>query len=395
MFRQFKTIISNVILLCVVVSFGTAQEDQTFGTPEEINDRFESFIKSIHSDNSHFTFQISSYHFNHKTGLHYIYFQQYFDNQEIYKSRGNYIFGLEKELRKTKRLVWNDELFVKDKSDRSIMPLVEAVAVHLGLPLTKSEGKVIPSKRGLYLIKGLPFATGDITARPVWAKSKDGLYEQALAMTIESSVSSDHWEIVVSFDDQEILYEVNHTLYCSVEGEHADQELHENIHGHQHDLDAAFYPMPGDVQDGSAYNVFPPPMESPDFGGRTLIENPAAEEASPFGWHDTNGILGPEFQNLRGNNVHAYEDIEDRNEPPNSEPSSTVGLLFDFPFNQDSTVDFNLGSDLTNLFYWNNYVHDWSSELGFDEAAGNFQQNNYSNLGRAGDPVLAETLDGK
>jgi hypothetical protein len=44
-----------------------------------------------------------------------------------------------------------------------------------------------------------------------------------------------------------------------------------------------------------------------------------------------------------------------------------------------------------NLFYWVNRVHDFFYGYGFDEAAGNFQSNNYSRGGVDGDALLAYT----
>ena len=32
--------------------------------------------------------------------------------------------------------------------------------------------------------------------------------------------------------------------------------------------------------------------------------------ASPFGWHDTNGVAGAEFTTTQGNNVQAYTDVD-------------------------------------------------------------------------------------
>jgi hypothetical protein len=49
---------------------------------------------------------------------------------------------------------------------------------------------------------------------------------------------------------------------------------------------------------------------------------------------------------------------------------------------------------VTNLFYWNNVVHDVTHRYGFDEAAGNFQVNNYGNGGLGNDDVRAEAQDG-
>ena len=48
---------------------------------------------------------------------------------------------------------------------------------------------------------------------------------------------------------------------------------------------------------------------------------------------------------------------------------------------------------VTQLFYICNWYHDQLYELGFDEAAGNFQQTNFSGMGAGGDRVLAEAQD--
>ena len=49
---------------------------------------------------------------------------------------------------------------------------------------------------------------------------------------------------------------------------------------------------------------------------------------------------------------------------------------------------------MTNLFYWNNIMHDVTYAYGFNEAAGNFQVNNYGKGGLGNDDVRAEAQDG-
>lgn len=58
------------------------------------------------------------------------------------------------------------------------------------------------------------------------------------------------------------------------------------------------------------------------------------------------------------------------------------GLAQKFP-----TVE--LDSAVTNVFYHLNFMHDYLYKLGFDEAAGNFQINNFNRGGVGSDPVLA------
>ena len=44
-----------------------------------------------------------------------------------------------------------------------------------------------------------------------------------------------------------------------------------------------------------------------------------------------------------------------------------------------------------DAFYWVNQAHDWFYEIGFDEAAGNYQQDNFGKGGIPGDPMLVYT----
>ena len=93
---------------------------------------------------------------------------------------------------------------------------------------------------------------------------------------------------------------------------------------------------PNPVNDGSSYNVFEFPKESPNDGPRTLVANPADANASPFGWHDTNGAAGAEFTTTQGNNAHAYLDQDSNNSPDfGGSPDGGAGLDFDFPIDLD------------------------------------------------------------
>src|SRR5690606_24234943 len=144
------------------------------------------------------------------------------------------------------------------------------------------------------------------------------------------------------------------------------------------------------------YNVFAMPVENPFYGSRTLVSGTDAvnTEASPYGWHDTNGSPGADYTITRGNNVHAYED-EDANNSGGFSPNGGSSLVFDYPFNMNySTGNKSQSAAITNLFYWNNIIHDVAYVYGFDEVSGNFQQNNYGKGGSSNDYVMAEAQDG-
>jgi len=153
-----------------------------------------------------------------------------------------------------------------------------------------------------------------------------------------------------------------------------------------------------------SYRVYQLPVESPNHAavlppadGRTLVANPdvAGGTASPFGWHDTNGVAGPEFTVTRGNNVHAYTDVDNNDTPdPGSDPDGGAGLLFDFPLDLTQAPSAYRPAAVTNLFYWNNIQHDVLHQYGFDSPSGNFQVNTYGTGGLGNDDVRAEAQDG-
>lgn len=152
---------------------------------------------------------------------------------------------------------------------------------------------------------------------------------------------------------------------------------------------AAPAPPPGTDQ----YRVFAIPTESPNHGPRTLVVGPYDPTASPYGWHDDNGVPGHEYTITRGNNVQATEDRNNNNGTgyfPNGGPS----LSFDYPLNLNLAPINYEDAAITNLFYMNNIMHDVWYHYGFTEASGNFQENNYGNGGAASDMVFAEAQDG-
>ncbi|MCR9296105.1 MAG: M36 family metallopeptidase [bacterium] len=144
----------------------------------------------------------------------------------------------------------------------------------------------------------------------------------------------------------------------------------------------------------ASYNVFAFPKESPLDGGRTLQVDPHDALASPFAWHDTNGLAGAETTTTRGNNVWAYADRDGNNAPDfGSSPDGGPSLTFNFNFDPSSAPLSYRDASVTNLFYWSNILHDFHYQYGFNEAAGNFQENNYGRGGVGSDSLLAEAQD--
>ena len=212
-------------------------------------------------------------------------------------------------------------------------------------------------------------------------------------VVIDVRKSADYWSVLVDAVNNEILHQHNYTVYCNFspqEGHttHADNCAHQ-LEGTKQVL----RPLEM-VSDGAGYNVFPLPAESPIHGDRELIFDPSDAIASPFGWHDTDGMEGADHTITRGNNVHAYLDLGAINSSSNDEPDGGEDLLFDFYFDVDDEPENMQESAVTQLFYMNNMMHDITFAYGFDEESGNFQQRNYTGVDGSNDQVLAEAQDG-
>ena len=338
-------------------------------------------------------------HTNLENGVTYVYFQQVYKGFEVYKAIGNMAYRDGLQILKKSRLQYNEDIFLNPKSSIEPDQAVHLIRSHLHLPVLKSSYQIEKLSQDSYIVPQMTSVHGQTELKKVWGKNKEGDYSPSWMININPSTSSDQWEIIVDATDGAILSESNSTLYCTFKTEGQEcQEDHKRSQASHAVKEQVAKPRNtqnqfSQVPDGSRYNVYAQPLESPNQGDRTIVVEPANVNASPFGWHDINGVTGPEFDILRGNNVHAYQDIDADNEAPDDQP---VGqdLVFDFPIFETSNPETNIDADVTNLFYWNNFLHDWSYIFGFTEAAGNFQANNYGKGGEQDDHVLAETLDG-
>ena len=136
------------------------------------------------------------------------------------------------------------------------------------------------------------------------------------------------------------------------------------------------------------YHVF---VEDPLKGAQAIVNGPGAGNAeSPSGW-----LAGAQTTiNIRGNNARAYLDTDANNAPDAGGSAATTDFLTAADLSVAPSTTGNKAVAVQNLFYLNNIVHDILYRHGFNEAAGNFQVNNF-NLGGAGnDPVQAEAQDG-
>jgi hypothetical protein len=147
----------------------------------------------------------------------------------------------------------------------------------------------------------------------------------------------------------------------------------------------------------------PNPLAAPGFLPTLKAPNLVLLESGPISTGDP--WLLPIASETSGNNVDAYADL--------ASPDGYFRVAGDFRadvnafFNGGQFKGFNYtlnpaqpANTLNNqraavvqMFYVNNWLHDWYYDVGFDEAAGNAQANNFGRGGFDSDPLKAEAQD--
>ena len=207
------------------------------------------------------------------------------------------------------------------------------------------------------LLSAIDISLEDIPAELHYVPTPDGGVELAWNMNVQT-VDGLHWyDVSVGADDGAILYT-------------------------------------SDWVAGAEYNVVALPLESPDDGDRSFEIDPQDPIASPFGWHNINAGPGNDFTDTRGNNVFAQADRFALDLGVGPRPDGGTDLIFDFPFEIGEDPAAYTDAAVTNLFYWNNVLHDIHYEYGFDEVSGNFQFNNFGKGGFGTDQVIANAQSG-
>ncbi|OUR90400.1 hypothetical protein A9Q87_13525, partial [Flavobacteriales bacterium 34_180_T64] len=350
---------------------------------------------------------ITKEHVSRTSGIRHVYLRQAINGLEVYGTEssvhidntGKTIVSHNNFLSDVKSSV------ISDSQSLTAEQAISAVANQMGYTLSdiqqlKTEEGI--SKKGLYNKAGI--SSEDIPVKLMYYYREGEGTILVWELSIAELETTDWWNFRIDAATGIIIDKDNWTEQCNILSD-SNHDCGSNLSEYEilemdinSNTETTAYAALFNVADGvGTYNVYPMPIESPYFGSRSLVVGPENATASPFGWHDTDGAIGAEFTNTRGNNVSAWDD-EDANDAPDGAftDSPGVDLVFDFPLNTTySAGDQSTDAATTNLFYWNNIIHDVLYQYGFDEAAGNFQVNNYGNGGLGGDSVNALAQSGK
>ena len=259
--------------------------------------------------------------------------------------------------------------------------------------LSEVEDQIQTAKSKIFVSTSLAY--GNIIANQKLYKLTKGDLRYVWSIEIDEIASGKWMNYFVDTQSGEILHEESWTVNCDIRQNHHSSEKCKNHTDDHHIVSNINY---SSMTSDSSYNVFAMPLESPGHGVRTLQEKPWQnnEIASPNGWHTIGNI---NYTTTKGNNSDAYLDLDNTNYPTGGDADRADGgvdLTFDFAWDETSPpADLPLPA-ITNLFYWTNIAHDVWYSYGFDEASGNFQEENTDGMGGyASDFVRSEAQDGQ
>jgi hypothetical protein len=373
---------------------------------------------------------VSSTYKNKFAGTTMVYLQQTHKNVLVYNQIITLAFKGGKIVSRAGKFINNIDAIANLKSAASQITALDAVkaAAESKKLKTNTATDIIDTKATEHkvIFGDMGISRGDITAKLMWFPSETGKLNVKLGwqIYIVQNNSSDYWLINIDATNKKVLGEQNLTVYCNFDAnDKAEKHNHNNICTSNErkvvkanpffDVDKILaVGKPESINsptivNTASYRVIPFPAESPlhPGGTNTLVLNPwelcsPGNNATTLKWHS---VGATNYDITRGNNVWAQEDRDGLNSTNSlaQVTSATAPDPLKFDFIPDFTVDplqttpiQNQQFNVTNLFYWNNIIHDLTYQYGFDEAARNFQGDNMGRGGLGGDFVMADAQDG-
>lgn len=340
------------------------------------------------------------------------YIVQRFNGIEIFNSQSNVAFKDGKIINASNRFISNISQKAKVTIPKlSVTEALKAAYLQLGITSNNNFAIVgnIDNKRFI-LNNNIP--DDQINAKLVYLPSKDNTLQLAWSLQFYSPDSKNLWSIRLDAITGKIIEKDDLTVHCSFDKKQNQNYIYSNLNYEGIVKEKSNYKIftskNSSVLKATAsgtYKVIPFNFESPKHSPFQLISAPENATASPNGWHNANTIAGtsPSFiyTITRGNNVLARDDVNNNDgffTPLGVSPSGGATLNFDFPYGGVSAQpqDYRPAAT-TNVFYMANILHDIWYQYGFNEASGNFQQNNLGRGGNVttnGDAVQADAQDG-
>jgi subtilisin-like proprotein convertase family protein len=270
-----------------------------------------------------------------------------------------------------------DEAALETRPSIGAAGAVETAAAAVGLSVPAGELREVADRGDEVVLDGGPFVR-ETKAELVYFPLEPGVAALAWSMVLwEEHVA---WYVLVDAEDGELLFRKNITSEQSVPATYVVYDADSPA-----PLSPTSDPIPGDGPGGQGAAI-------------------ARTSFTLIGEHPLGDPWLPDASNITtGNNVDAGMDLVSPNGiDAGSRAVGSPSRVFDFTYNPapgapapgdvPTLASYRFG-EAVQMFFWTNRYHDRLWALGFNEAARNFQQDNYGRGGVGNDRVLAEGQD--
>lgn len=371
----------SVFLVVLTLNYGFSQDNTALNTVKQYLNTEAARLGLSSSDLN--DLKLNTHYLNEKNNVEYTYVQQAYGGYPIYNAIANFAVKNGKVLHMNETFQKNLQQRIGNQQAIDMNLMAELMAQNLGFTLNETA-----------------FLNTNFTNDLMYYPTEDGKINLSWIIHLNMKIDNELkiMEVIANAQTGQIYDQHNHLLSCSFSEVPFDNPLTEHKKSEKVAWLNQQYISNATLNDNAQYRVYELPVEAPTFGDRTMVVNPADPIASPFGWHDTNGVVGPESTLTRGNNVVAVNDSNSEglnwlyfggSYTFNGFADGGNELNFDFPIDLIRNMYESADASTTNLFYMNNMLHDVWYQYGFTEAAGNFQVNNYGNGGIGNDEVYA------
>lgn len=348
-------------------------------------------------------YRISSYYYDKNAKAVMVYLQQTYKGVDVYNaitvasfkggnvvtSRKGLLAGIEKQLSaKSQAPSVNAEQAVR-KAGAEIKDLLADVT--FSSAAKSADGQQVEFLRGA-------LQSEKIIVRLAWVPTGEDAQTYTLGwqVSLKSDKANELWLIKIDATNGGVIGKTNLTTTCNFD---APDHAHTMECFAATEVDNVLEAEEALAGVNAKYKVIPYPFQDPNFTVPTVAANPwkifGDVDAYTLKWN-TDGLTT--YDSTRGNNVYAQPDLDAKdNTYSGAAPATVVSpLTFNYTpnFNLDPLASLPTRNfAITNLFYWNNIMHDMSYQYGFDEVAGNFQQSNQGRGGAGNDYVIADAQD--
>lgn len=383
-----------------------------FAQPTNVTDLIKKHEKDLNFTNAELSnMVVSDQYFAKELNAQLLYVQQTYLGVPVYNQISTVVLP-----RNGKAFVTNRR-FAKIENatnQKSAMPsgtanaALQSVLSALNLHGTDNPALVASADDGRNLVfSKSSVSKEDIRVRLMWVGNHNNdFFTLCWQVEIAPVLSKDYWLMSVNANTGQIMRRDNYTVYCAADNQlNTTSNCTDEHHVHNKNFVA---PVSAKKSSESAvtagYFVSPFPSMSPTHpgGALSLVNNPwnavsasGSSDAVSLKWHN-DGVT--DYNYTRGNNVYAQENRDNNENTMGLSAVSTSvfpNLSFSYGYNSANPPIFsaNQTTAITNLFYWNNIIHDISYIYGFTEPAGNFQANNLNRGGFGNDYVVAHAQD--